>query len=196
MIGVALKYVDECCIGWIFYNEDTGQSATKGAIDGVVIYVQNWKRVLGDALKITMLAILLTFGILALILFLMFAFLDFYALGLHLVFAIFVIATTLKKALIDSWVMIKMLSGYMEVAPQTELTFDIYTKLSGISPAFKEMCAQAGDEIGRTANTGTGEVSGPVGAAGGVRQLAFFCGECGSRNDHGTKFCGDCGTAI
>lgn len=40
-VELSLGYVDECCLGYTFYQED--ESAFKSAADGVVIYAQNWK---------------------------------------------------------------------------------------------------------------------------------------------------------
>lgn len=46
-IGISLNYVDECCLGYTFYQKE--QNAFKSAGDGVVIYAQNGKRLLQDA---------------------------------------------------------------------------------------------------------------------------------------------------
>ena len=46
-------------------------------------------------------------------------------------------AYTVKYAFIDSWILVKMMSSYMQVAPATQVTFDLYGKLSGLSGKFK-----------------------------------------------------------
>ena len=51
-IGIALGYVDECCLGYTFIN--TQQSATKRACDGVCIYFQNIKTLLKNAAVVTL----------------------------------------------------------------------------------------------------------------------------------------------
>ena len=188
-LDIALNYVDECCLGWIFYNEDSGDSVVKGAIDGVVIYVQNWKKVLGNAVKTTFIVFALTFG-LGLLLVLVFTavlsvigglwgWLAFF-LGLMITFAI-------KKAFIDSWVMIGMLNTYMQVAPATEIQFDVYSKLSGLSPSFRKMFDKAKGEI-------TPGAASAVPTTTSTQQA--FCGECGAKNAPGAQFCGECGTTI
>ena len=48
-------------------------------------------------------------------------------------------AYTVKYAFIDSWILVKMMSSYMQVAPATQVTFDLYGKLSGLSGKFKEL---------------------------------------------------------
>ena len=56
-VGIALGYIDECCLGYTFYKKKQG--AFKSAADGVVIYAQNWKTLLKDAAKTTAMVILL-----------------------------------------------------------------------------------------------------------------------------------------
>jgi hypothetical protein len=59
IIKIALKYVDECCVAWIFWNGKE-QSSWKSAIDGVTIYAQNLPLVLKNAFKTGLLVILLS----------------------------------------------------------------------------------------------------------------------------------------
>lgn len=137
-IGIALGYVDECCLGYTFLKED--QSAFKSAADGVVIYFQNWKTLLKDAAITTLVVIVATFAawLLPFIVFMSI----FGALGLPWVIALIiavVVAIALKSAFIDSYMMVKMMVSYMTVAPDTEITFDLYDKLCGLSAKFKEL---------------------------------------------------------
>ena len=53
-------------------------------------------------------------------------------------------ALTLKEAFIDSYIMCQMLTVFLQVAPQTELSVDLYGKLCGLSSKFKEMWQNAG----------------------------------------------------
>lgn len=137
-IGIFLGYIDECCIGYTFYKQDQG--AFKSAADGVAIYAQNWKRLLKDAAKTTIMVVLLVIG-LTLAVFLviggLFALLHWNRFIAFLLAAM--IATVIKSAFIDSWILVKMMSSYMEVAPSTELSFDLYGKLCGLSEKFKEL---------------------------------------------------------
>ena len=151
IVGKSLKYVDECCLAWSFYNDD--QSATKSALDGVVIYAQNWKPILGNAVKTTFLMMVVTW-IIAIALIIVFAHVALFLGGgswtvwgfLAFFFGI-MIAFSIKRAFIDSWVMIRMLTTYFEYAPQTEIKFDIYSKLSGMSSSFKKLTEQVQDEV-------------------------------------------------
>ena len=137
-VGIALGYVDECCLGYTFINKE--QSAFKSAADGVVIYFQNWKRLLKDAAKMTFLVIvtvvlstiasMIVFGGL-------FRILNWNGL-IAFILSIFV-AMVIKTAFIDSYMMVKMMVSYLEVAPQTQITFDLYDKLCKLSKKFKEL---------------------------------------------------------
>ena len=54
-------------------------------------------------------------------------------------------AYSVKYAFIDSWILVKMMSSYMSVAPSTRITFDLYGKLSGMSAKFKKLLDKGGD---------------------------------------------------
>ena len=152
-VSISLGYIDECCLGWTFYNKD--QNAFKSAADGVVIYAQNWKTLLKDAAKTMLKVILLTLGI-ALAIFvpvgLIFKLLkwsSFIAFVLSLL-----IAWVVKFAVMDSYIMIQMMSSYMQVAPSTNITFDLYSKLCKISAKFKELFTKGQSQNPQDNNTG------------------------------------------
>jgi hypothetical protein len=195
IMNTALNYVDECCIGWIFYNDEKGETPAKGALDGVVIYFQNWKKVLGGAVKTTLIAMVLTFGIFVVLLFLFTGILSLLGSGLvgWLVFFLgFMISLAIKNAFLDSWVMVSMFHTYLEAAPSTEIRFDLYGRLSGMSPAFKKLMNQA--DVKEGGNFQPAPPSAIATAAGASRPV--FCGECGAKNEAGTKFCGECGNPV
>ena len=56
------------------------------------------------------------------------------------------IAAMLKAAFVDSFMMVKTMVAYMEVAPSTEITVDIYGKLCKISGKFKKLFNKAQEE--------------------------------------------------
>lgn len=57
-VNIALGNVDECCMAYTFYHEE--QSSFKSAADGVVVYFQNWKTILKDALKTAVIAVIIS----------------------------------------------------------------------------------------------------------------------------------------
>ena len=192
-VGIALGYIDECCLGYTFLKKNQG--AFKSAADGVVIYAENWKKLLKDAAKTTAIVVGLVI-VVALVSLLVFG-LIFRLIGfegiianvagfLTFLFACF-IAWVVKKAFIDSYMMICMMVSYMEEAPTYKIKFDLYGKLCGLSRKFKELFEKGQEESG----SGKGAAQSSAGKGNTV-----FCVECGAKNAKGTKFCGDCGKPI
>lgn len=145
-VNVALGNVDECCLAYTFYHEE--QSAFKSAADGVVIYFQNWKVVLKDALKTAFIAFIVS-AVAGLLLFLVtigaLSVLGMPGLG---VFFVAIMLTTMivlivKSAVMDSYTMVCMVCSYLQVAPSTEITFDLYDKLCNLSSQFKSLFQKA-----------------------------------------------------
>ena len=145
-VNIALGNVDECCLAYTFLHEE--QSAFKSAADGVVIYFQNWKTILKDALKTALVTFIVSM-IAGLLLFLV----TVGALGLFGMpgLGVFFVALMLtmmivlivKSAVMDSYTMVCMVCSYLQVAPTTELTFDLYEKLCGLSSKFKSLFQKA-----------------------------------------------------
>lgn len=137
-VHIALNYVDECCLGYTFLHKD--QSAFKSAADGVVIYFQNWKKLLKDAAVMTLAVMVVSF-LAWLLPFIIFSSI-FALLNIHWMFAALLsimVAAILKSAFVDSFLMVRMMVSYMEVAPSTEITFDLYGKLCKLSDKFKSL---------------------------------------------------------
>ena len=137
-VHIALNYIDECCLGYTFLHRE--QSAFKSAADGVVIYFQNWKTLLKNAAVTTL--IVMGISLLAWLLpFLIFAGL-FALLHIHWIFAFILalmVAVIIKSSFVDSYMMVKMMVSYMQVAPSTEITFDLYDKLCKLSGKFRNL---------------------------------------------------------
>lgn len=196
-VSISLGYVDECCLGYTFYKKEQG--AFKSAADGVVIYAQNWKLLLGSAAK-TMAKVLLLSLLVLLAAFIPVGLL-FKLLGWSPLLA-FVLAClivwTFKFAFIDSYIMIQMMTAYMGAAPNTQITFDLYGKLCNLSAKFKELFQKGQEEAPQPAYAGAGTAptaapTAPMAQSGGK---PVFCGQCGAKNEAGTKFCGSCGAKM
>lgn len=137
-VQIALGYVDECCLGYTFIHPE--QSAFKSAADGVVIYFQNWKKLLKNAAVTALVVVGLSF-LAWFVPFLVIAPI-FKAIEVSAFFAFILsvlIAWVIKSAFVDSYMMVKMMVSYMEVAPTTVITFDLYGKLCKLSAKFKEL---------------------------------------------------------
>ena len=137
-VDISLGYIDECCLGYTFYKQEQG--AFKSAADGVVIYAQNVKKLLGSAAKTMGLVIVGLAGItLVLSLVLISLFRVFHWPGwVAFVIALLLVAAV-KFAFIDSFILTRMMSAYMEEAPHTVITYDLYGKLCGFSAKFKDL---------------------------------------------------------
>lgn len=149
-VGIALGNVDECCLAYTFYHEE--QSAFKSAADGVVIYFQNWKTVLKDALKTAFIALIMSTVAWFVLMAVMIAILgvmgipgfDVFFVALMLTMMIVLIV---KSSVMDSYTMICMICSYMKVAPSTEITFDLYDKLCKLSSKFKSLFKNAQEAV-------------------------------------------------
>jgi len=211
-VELSLGYVDECCLGYTFYKKDQG--AFKSAADGVVIYAQNWKTLLASAAKTMLIVILLLFTITLFLFILLGAVLrafdlpDLLVTGIALIIAL-LLALAIKSAFIDSFVLVRTMVAYMSVAPSTVITFDLYSKLSGISGKFKKLWEKGSQEQPTPqsapqsapqpayATAGAyGQVPTPVMAAppNAAADKPVYCGQCGVPNTHSGRFCQDCGS--
>ena len=199
-VEIALGYVDECCLGWTFYNMD--QSAFKSGADGVLIYVQNWKVVLKNA-AITMVKVLVGMVLIALAVFvpigILFKLLKWSALAAFILACL--VAWVIKFAFFDSYIMCQMMAAYMQVAPNTTLAFDLYGTLCTFSSSFKELFQKGQAEMKNAASaaaTTAAPAARPVNTAPAQAPAnkPVFCGQCGAKNESGTKFCGSCGAKL
>lgn len=144
-IGIALGYIDECCLGYTFYKKEDG--AFKASCDGVAVYFQNAKHLLKSALVTTLIvmgATLLAWLVPFLVIGAICSLLD-VSWWISALISI-MIAAMLKAAFVDSFMMVKTMVAYMEVAPSTEITVDIYGKLCKISSKFKKLFNKAQEE--------------------------------------------------
>ncbi len=144
-IGIALGYIDECCLGYTFTKPEDG--AFKAGCDGVVVYFQNIKHLLKSALGTTLtvmvvsclawvISFLATSGVLGL-------------LGVPWFVSVLIsvmLTIIVKGSFVDSYMMVKTMVSYMEVAPSTQITFDIYGKLCKLSSKFKSLFTKAQEE--------------------------------------------------
>jgi len=210
-IEISLGYVDECCLGYTFYNK--GEGAFKSATDGVVIYFQNWKKLLGNAAKTMLLVFIAMAAIAAVFIFLFLAAINLFAQGNTIaifgaVILALMVALAVKSAFIDSFILVRTMSVYMQVAPETAISFNLYEKLCGMSKKFKSLFGKAKEESPMApqpamagayytdagARGGFGGQAGASEPASGARSA--FCTNCGAKVPENIKFCGNCGSPV
>lgn len=145
-VGIVLGYVDEAVLARVFQKKEDG--AWKASCDGVVLYFQNWKVILKNALGITFGIVLFyavgmgaLYGIIALI---SGGAGDGWAI-LFLIIAFFLI-DVIKVAFVDSYVTISVVNKYLPLTMNQEPALDIYEKGQKWSKKFKDMCTKAKEE--------------------------------------------------
>jgi len=201
-VELSLGYIDECCLGYTFYKQEQG--AFKSACDGVVIYAQNIKHLLKNSAK-TMLKVIIASIVVVLAVFipvgLLFKLFNWSGLLAFLIACL--IAWVIKFAFLDSFILCQTMTGYMEVAPTTQITFDLYQKLCGISSKFKELWNKGQQESPQQAyETPTASYTEkpsepkPIQVQGTDVKQFKFCSECGTKNSVQAAFCCECGTKI
>ena len=213
-LEISLGYIDECCLGYTFYNNS--QSAFKSAADGVVVYAQNWKKLLANAAK-TMVKVLAMMLVVVIVFSLIFsAILGLFTKLAIVGFAAFIFACfaamAVKSAFLDSYILVETMAVYMQIAPETVITFNLYEKLCGMSKKFKQLFDKARSEQPiepqpQAAGAGAGYADASfTDASGGGAENAFpsgansaqtvFCVHCGNKLAGGVKFCGNCGNPV
>ena len=149
-IGIVLGYVDEAVLARIFHKKEEG--AWKGAAYGVVLYFQNWKEILKNAVGIVIFVIIfyvvgtaltygLTYGVI-----IMFAEESILA-TLIAIIAGYLIIDAIKQSFVDSYITISVVNKYMSITYNQVPAVDLYEKAKGWSKKFSEMCSKAESEI-------------------------------------------------
>ena len=145
-VGIVLGYVDEAVLARVFQKKEDG--AWKASCDGVVLYFQNWKAILKNALGITFGIVLFyavgmgaLYGIIALI---SGGAGDGWAI-LFLIIAFFLI-DVIKVAFVDTYVTISVVNKYLPLTINQQPALDVYEKGQKWSKKFKDMCNKAKEE--------------------------------------------------
>lgn len=147
-MNVWLGSVDDCCLGYTYINPKQG--AAQSACDGVVLYAANWKEMMRCAastmgLAVVMCIVLVVIPIaVAMIHMLSIEVLSVWSLAICL-FA-FYAATAVKKAVIDSLTVCRMVLKFSECAENTTLTSEYYSELKSVSVKFRHLCSAAKKE--------------------------------------------------
>ena len=102
------------------------------------------------------------------------------------------------------------MAGYMEAAQTTEITFDLYEKLCGLSGKFKELFNKGKEENPEMAYAGAAAAAAPAfeyvqpqtvtttppPAPTANAESPVFCGQCGTKNAPTAAFCTSCGAKL
>ena len=141
-VEIVLGYVDEAVLARVFYKKE--ESAWKASADGVVLYFENWKEILKNAVMLVLMIV------------------GFYAIGMGICYAIFMglslfsdlwtilaiiiaffIIDVFKQSFLDSWITISVVNKYMSITANKQPGFDLYEKGKKWSKKFSELCGKA-----------------------------------------------------
>lgn len=137
-VGISLNYIDECCIGYTFYKKD--DNPFRSGAEGILIYTQNWRSLIRNIAKVAgLLLIIVPLNILVIFVILGNLFRIFRWNGVIAFILACILTWVVKFAFIDSYFMIRVMKTYMEVAPTTQITFDLYNQLSSLSSKFRAL---------------------------------------------------------
>lgn len=140
-LRIALGHVDECCLAFTFHRKS--DNAFKDAADSVVLYFQNWTDLLKNSGVLTLVCCAL-YGVLGIISIIIFAiFMDVDETGMVAAFIAVFFFLVIKMSFIDSWVMIRMITGFFAAAEGQEPAVALYDKLAGLSVKFKDLLGRA-----------------------------------------------------
>ncbi len=158
-VDIILNYVDECIMAMIFLKRE--ENVWKTAADAIVLYVQNWKTVLKTGGKL----------LIFIVVFMLLGFVVFYGMfqaiftnpqassgvgGVIAVIITVVFALVLKWAVVDSVVMVYMVSNYLQVAYGQQPAYDLYAKVEGMSKKFGDIMGKAREGMAAGPVAGTG----------------------------------------
>ena len=145
-IEAVLGKMDECCLGWCFLHPEQG--SFHASCDAVSMYFQNTKALLKAGAKTSAIVMGLTVGVWLLFLIVIYGI--FHAISGGFAIALLVgtaLILSAKAAFLDSYIMIRMMSAFLELVPSTVLSYDLYAKLCGLSAKFRKLYDNAQQEI-------------------------------------------------
>jgi hypothetical protein len=138
----ALSCMDECCMTYALRRKDYEVHAA--CVDALTILAQNWDRFRKQAIKLSLIVILIWILLMALF------FLPGWAVAQSLSVSFwpwlgvsFFLVMTCHFAFIDSWILTKIVCGYLDIAQDTQIESKNYKKLDSWSKAYAKMRKEA-----------------------------------------------------
>lgn len=145
IISIALNYIDEAVLSYVFMTKDEEENVWKRACDGIVYFGQSWKGIIKAAVKVTLSIIVIRFVVIGI------PFIAGFAIGggsgAIIGFIIgFVLMYPINNILIDPYATVIMINDYYMAIEGQEVKTDLYAKFSGASRKFKELFGKAKGE--------------------------------------------------
>lgn len=145
IIGIALNYIDEAVLSYIFMKEEE-KNPWKKACDAIVYYGQSWKALIKGAVKVAVPIFA------ARVVFILAGF--FIGMGIGQVagafiglFIGYILLYALEKILVDPYASIIMINEYYAAIEGKELQTDLYGKFEKASKKFRELLGRSNEPI-------------------------------------------------
>lgn len=153
VLGIALNFIDEAVLSRVVKRkkDDVNSDVWKTSADGIVLYAQSWKKMIGTAAGVALFTISLTVVSFLIVLFPMQWIVQAIA-GSDVLIAIayisaIVISLAIKKALVDPVATIAMIRAYHTTTSGLEPDFDLKGKLTSISGKFRTLVQKEGSDV-------------------------------------------------
>jgi hypothetical protein len=144
VLSLAGNYIDEAVLSHVLSHEKA--DVWRAAADGVVLYVQSWKKILWTALGVVTGVLV---GWLVVFVLVLFPLLGLASLGgksgLRVLFSFFallaawLIASVARWVLVDPLATVAMVVAYNEAVREQTPAYDLYGTLAGVSGKFREL---------------------------------------------------------
>ncbi|WEK54995.1 MAG: hypothetical protein P0Y55_02610 [Candidatus Cohnella colombiensis] len=154
VLGVALNYIDEAVLSRVMKHkkEDPETNVWKTSADGVVLYAQSWKGMIGTATGVALFSIVLSIATFFITLFPLLALVNRInddagaLLGALAFISALSISFAVKKALVDPIATIAMIRTYHLKTAGVTPSIDLMGKMVAVSAKFKELFHRSDNE--------------------------------------------------
>lgn len=156
IIGFAVNYIDEAVLSRVMKHkkEDPESNVWQSSADGVVLYAQSWKGMIGAAAGLAAFNIVLSVTTFVIVFFPLLGLVNLISsdgdsiLGALALISALAVTVAVKKALVDPVATITMIRVYHAKTAGVEPSFDLRAKLLGVSKKFKDLVTRSESEQG------------------------------------------------
>lgn len=147
ILAIALNYIDEAVLSYVFMKKDEEEDVWKRACDGIVYFGQSWKDIIKAAVKVTLSIVALRIVVIG-ISFIAGLIISGGTGALIGLIIGFILMYPINKILIDPYATVIMINDYYMAIEGQEIKTDLYAKFSKASRKFKEIFGKAKGESG------------------------------------------------
>lgn len=167
ILGFAVNYIDEAVLSRVMKHkkEQPESNVWQTSADGVVLYAQSWKGMIGAAAGLAIFNIVLSVATFVIILFPLLGLVSLInsdggaLLNVLAIISAFSVMVAVKKALVDPVATITMIRVYHAKTAGVEPSFDLKDKMLGVSRKFKDLVSRSESETGDQATSVPAQVN-------------------------------------